>query len=193
MHKQSLPAGTFVCNYLCSIRTFVCKQSFPTRVNSAYYRSQQELVTVNNNTTVLQTVVTDLVNCYRSYFSDYYSCMLFMFLVNQRNPIPVYLANSEQVVQPKCVRTRAYRASEILFTVTIVCKRLFTVTIVCKRLFRVTRVCKVKFTVTRVYKMLFKVTRFSKIYSHLPEFPNIYSHLLEPLKVYSRLSEGLKV
>ena len=87
-------------SYLCSTRTFVCKQSFPTRVNSAYYRSQQELVTVNNNTAVLQTVIIDLVNCYRSYFSDYYSCMLFMFLVNRRNLIPVYLANSEQIVQP---------------------------------------------------------------------------------------------
>ena len=37
VHKQSLPAGTFVRSYLCSTRTFVCKQSFPTRVNSNYY------------------------------------------------------------------------------------------------------------------------------------------------------------
>ena len=103
MHKQSLPLGTICAQLFVFNKNYSCANNhFPPGLIELNIISQQELFTVNNNTTVLQTVITDIVNCYRSYCSDYYSCMLFMFLVNNRNPTPVYLAKSEQIVHPVC-------------------------------------------------------------------------------------------
>ena len=52
---------------------------------------------VPNNTTVLQKLLlTELI--VTGYISDHYLCMLHLPTVNQRNPIPVYFAKSEQIV-----------------------------------------------------------------------------------------------
>ena len=94
VYKHSLPIGTTSNRNYC-VQTFASNRN--NRVLTIVF--QQEIFVAPNNTTVLQTVIIDIVNCYRSFF-DYYSCMLQLLTVNQRNPIPVFFAKSEQIVHP---------------------------------------------------------------------------------------------
>ena len=76
VYKHLLPTGTIVYKHSLPTGTIVYRQSipsgiirvqtiFPTRVNSVLtIVFQQEIFVAPNNTTVLQTVIIDMVNCY---------------------------------------------------------------------------------------------------------------------------------
>jgi len=69
VYEHSLPTGTIVYEQSIPTGIFVCRQLIPTRANSVLtIVFQQEIFVAPNNTTVLQTVITNRVNCDRVIF-----------------------------------------------------------------------------------------------------------------------------